>query len=93
MSKYPKTLEKSSVNILQTELLPLIQSLGELDVAPSEALPGTAPIFKNEETTTFARGTTWDFGGMVFDGEELVKMTGGFLISYICILIHIHISW
>ncbi len=63
---------------LKTELLPLIASLGDVDIARGEVLPGTAPIFKTEGELSgekFARGTTWDFGGVTFDGEEMRRMS------------------
>ena len=83
MSKFPKSF-KSSDNIIINELFPLIHSLDDSDVTPSETLPGTGPIFKsddgdvlvNNKQKEFARGTTWDFGGVVFDGEEMKKIAG-----------------
>ena len=93
MSKFPKALDKNSVNILKTEMFPLITSLGDADVEKGEALPGTAPIFKNDvdqEKKEFARGTTWDFGGVVFDGEEIKKMAGNNNIC--CITSHYIVS-
>jgi serine/threonine-protein kinase OSR1/STK39 len=86
LERFKSNFKKSSIEGLKTELLPLIPSLGDKDVAPAANLPGTGPLFleiaadteaeTSSEDKSYAKGTTWNFSGISFDDGDLKTKLG-----------------
>ena len=75
LDRFKSHFKKVKEDCIKNELLPLIASLGDDDVAPVDVLPGTGPLFLEEDSKSYAKGTTWNFAGISFgDGELKAKL-------------------